>query len=180
MNGPERSELITLGAGCFWCTEAIFQRVRGVLSVESGYSNGHVSAPTYEQVCGGDTGHNEVLRVRFDPAQVSLRQILEVFFATHDPTTLNRQGNDVGSQYRSGIYWHSAAQEPIARAVLEEANAAHGGRVVTELLAEANYHRAEDYHQNYFTQHPNQGYCAFVIGPKVEKFQRSFKALLRA
>jgi len=173
-------ETITLGGGCFWCTEAVFEQVQGVASVESGYSNGHARNPSYEQVCGGDTGHNEVVRVRFDPAQISLREVLEIFFAVHDPTTLNRQGNDVGTQYRSGIYFHDDAQRRVASEVLAEANAQLGGRVVTELLPESNYSRAEDYHQHYFAQHPNQGYCAFVVGPKVEKFRKTFKDRARA
>jgi peptide-methionine (S)-S-oxide reductase len=135
---PERvqamsHETITLGGGCFWCLEAVYEQVDGVVAVESGYSNGHVQAPTYEQVCAGDTGHVEVVRVQFDPARISLREVLEIFFVIHDPTTLNRQGNDVGPQYRSGIYWHSPQQETEARAVLAEVNAQVGGRAVTEI-----------------------------------------------
>jgi peptide-methionine (S)-S-oxide reductase len=174
------SQTITLGGGCFWCLEAVYEQVDGVLAVESGYSNGHVERPTYEQVCGGRTGHVEVVRVRFDADSITLREILEIFFAIHDPTTPNRQGNDVGPQYRSGIYVHDAAQEAVACEVLAEANAAHGGRVVTELLAEANYWRAEDYHQHYFARHPDQGYCAVVVAPKVDKFRRTFKARVKA
>ena len=170
------TETITLGGGCFWCTEAVFERVRGVLKVESGYSNGHVERPSYEQVCSGATGHNEVVRVSFDSAQISLREVLEIFFVIHDPTTLNRQGNDAGTQYRSAIYFHDAAQEAVAREVLAEVNAHHGGRAVTELLAEANYSRADDYHQHYFANHPDQGYCAMVVAPKVEKFRKTFAA----
>ena len=170
------TDTITLGGGCFWCTEAVFERVRGVIKVESGYSNGHVERPTYEQVCSGTTGHNEVVRVSFDSAQITLREVLEIFFVIHDPTTLNRQGNDAGTQYRSAIYFHDAAQEAVAREVLAEVNAHHGGRAVTELLAEANYSRAEDYHQHYFANHPNQGYCAMVVAPKVEKFRKTFAA----
>jgi peptide-methionine (S)-S-oxide reductase len=173
-------DTITLGGGCFWCTEAVYEQVRGVVGVESGYCNGHVRNPSYEQVCSGTTGHNEVVRVRFDPAQVSLREVLEIFFVVHDPTTLNRQGNDTGTQYRSGIYFHNDEQQRIAREVLAEANAHHGGRVVTEVLPEANYSRAEDYHQHYFANHPNQGYCAFVVGPKVEKFRKTFASKARA
>jgi peptide-methionine (S)-S-oxide reductase len=174
------SELITLGGGCFWCVEAVYELVDGVLAVESGYCNGHVRAPSYQQVCGGDTGHAEVVRVAFDPERIALREILEIFFVVHDPTTLNRQGNDVGPQYRSGIYWHDEAQRPVIEAVLAEANAAQGGRVVTEVAREANYWRAEDYHQHYFANHPGQGYCAFVVAPKVEKFRRTFKARVKA
>ena len=168
------TDTITLGGGCFWCTEAVFERVRGVIEVESGYSNGHVDRPSYEQVCSGTTGHNEVVRVSFDSRQITLREVLEIFFVIHDPTSLNRQGNDAGTQYRSGIYFHDAAQEATAREVLAEVNAHHGGRAVTELMAEANYSRAEDYHQHYFANHPNQGYCAMVVAPKVEKFRKTF------
>jgi peptide-methionine (S)-S-oxide reductase len=174
------TETITLGGGCFWCTEAVYERVKGVVGVESGYSNGHVAQPSYEQVCTGTTGHNEVVRVTFDPAQISLREVLEIFFVIHDPTTLNRQGNDTGTQYRSGIYFHDAAQQATAREVLAEVDALHKGKVVTELLPEQNYSRAEDYHQHYFANHPNQGYCAMVVAPKVEKFQKTFAARVAA
>ena len=168
------NEIITLGGGCFWCTEAVYEQVDGVVAVESGYSNGHLPDPSYEQVCRGDTGHNEVVRVTFDSARITLREVLEIFFHVHDPTTLNRQGNDAGTQYRSGIYFGSPEQERVARDVLADANAAHGGRVVTEIEALANYSRAEDYHQHYFANHPAQGYCALVVAPKVEKFRRTF------
>ena len=168
------TDTITLGGGCFWCTEAVYERVKGVLAVESGYCNGPVKNPTYEQVCSGDTGHTEVVRVMFDTAQITLREVLEIFFVIHDPTTLNRQGNDAGTQYRSGIYFHDAAQQVVAREVLTEVNAHHGGRAVTELLPEQNYSRAEAYHQHYFANHPNQGYCAMVVAPKVEKFRQTF------
>ena len=173
------NEIITLGGGCFWCTEAVYEQVDGVVSVESGYSNGQVIAPSYEQVCSGDTGHNEVVRITFDNAHITLREVLEIFFHVHDPTTLNRQGNDAGTQYRSGIYFHAPEQERMAREVLAEANAAHGGRVVTEVQPVANYSRAEDYHQHYFANHPGQGYCAFVVAPKVEKFKRTFASRLK-
>jgi peptide-methionine (S)-S-oxide reductase len=177
---PTPLDTITLGGGCFWCTEAVYERVKGVVAVESGYSNGHVVNPSYEQVCGGDTGHDEVVRVTFDPAQITLREVLEIFFVIHDPTTLNRQGNDTGTQYRSAIFFHDAAQEATAREVLAEVDALHKGRVVTELLAERNYSRAEDYHQHYFANHPNQGYCAMVVAPKVEEFKKTFANKLRA
>jgi peptide-methionine (S)-S-oxide reductase len=173
-------QIITLGGGCFWCLEAVYELVDGVAAVESGYCNGPVRSPTYEQVCGGQTGHAEVVRVSFDADRITLRELLEIFFAIHDPTTLNRQGNDVGTQYRSGIYVGDEAQAAVAREVLAEAAAAHGGRVVTELLPLSNYSRAEDYHQHYFANHPGQGYCAFVVAPKVEKFRRTFKARVRA
>lgn len=179
MDATANHETITLAGGCFWCLEAVYELVDGVLAVESGYSNGQVENPSYEQVCSGRTGHAEVVRVRFDPGRITLREILEIFFAIHDPTTLNRQGNDVGTQYRSGIYVHDPAQEGVARAVLAEANAAHGGRVVTELEPVRNYWRAEDYHQHYFERNPNQGYCTFVVAPKVEKFRRTFRARVR-
>ncbi len=180
MESTARTELITLGGGCFWCLEAVYELVDGVLAVESGYSNGHVPRPSYQQVCTGTTGHAEVVRVTFDPARIPLREVLEIFFAIHDPTTRDRQGNDVGPQYRSGIYWHDPAQEAVARAVAAEADAAHGGRVVTELQPEANYWRAEDEHQHYYARHPMQGYCAFVVAPKVAKFRRTFAARVRA
>ena len=173
------TETITLGGGCFWCTEAVYERVKGVVSVESGYCNGATMNPSYEQVCTGTTGHNEVVRVSFDPGEISLREVLEIFFVIHDPTTLNRQGNDSGTQYRSGIYVHNVAQDTVAREVLAEVNALHGGRAVTELLPEQNYSRAEDYHQHYFANHPNQGYCAMVVAPKVEKFRKTFASLVQ-
>ena len=177
MNGSTHT--ITLGGGCFWCVEAVYERVRGVVAVESGYCNGTLKNPSYEQVCSGTTGHAEVVRVTFDPADISLREVLEIFFVVHDPTTLNRQGNDAGTQYRSGIYFHDAEQERVAREVLAQVDAHHGGRVVTELLPEQNYSRAEAYHQHYFANHPNQGYCAFVVAPKVEKFAKTFAARVR-
>jgi peptide-methionine (S)-S-oxide reductase len=176
----DRIETITLAGGCFWCVEAVFEQVRGVIDVQSGYSNGQAVDPSYEQVCTGNTGHAEVVRVRFDPDELPLEDVLAIFFATHDPTTLDRQGNDVGTQYRSGIYWHDEAQKPVIERVLAEANAALGGRVVTEVLPLDNYSAAEAYHQHYFAQHPNQGYCAAVIGPKVEKFRKVFKERLVA
>lgn len=175
-------ETITLGGGCFWCTEAVYERVRGVTAVESGYSNGHVVGPSYEQVCTGNTGHNEVVRVSFDTEEISLREVLEIFFVVHDPTSLNRQGNDVGTQYRSGIYTTSPQQEQVAREVIAEmtASGTYRSPIVTEVLPLANYSRAEDYHQHYFAQHPNQGYCAFVVAPKVEKFRKTFASRVKA
>ena len=172
-------ETITLGGGCFWCTEAVFEQVDGVVAVESGYSNGHTRHPSYQQVCGGDTGHNEVVRVDFDNQRIGLREVLEIFFTIHDPTTLNRQGADVGTQYRSGIYLHDESQRAVAQAVLDEANVALGGRVVTELEKVDNYSRAEDYHQRYFAKHPYQGYCAAVVAPKVQKFRKTFQQRLK-
>lgn len=172
---------ITLGGGCFWCTEAVFDRVRGILDVESGYSNGKVLRPSYEQVCNGDTGHAEVVRLRFDPAVIGVEEILEIFFATHDPTTLNRQGNDVGTQYRSGIYWehpeHQAVAEDMVRRL--EQDQLFGGPITTEVRPLANYWPAEDYHQDYYAHNPHQGYCAYVVGPKVEKFRKTFSRYLK-
>ena len=173
-------QVITLGGGCFWCVEAVFERVDGVSAVENGYCNGTAVRPSYEQVCTGRTGHNEVVRVSYDDAQISLRELLEIFFVVHDPTTLNRQGNDTGTQYRSGIYFERAVDEAVAREVLAGLQAEMGGRVVTELLPLANYSTAEAYHQHYYANHPEQGYCAFVVAPKVEKFKRTFKARVRA
>ena len=173
-------QVITLGGGCFWCLEAVYELVDGVTAVENGYCNGHVVNPSYEQVCSGTTGHAEVVRVRFDADRISLREVLEIFFTIHDPTTLNRQGNDVGTQYRSGVYLHDAAQEAVVRQVVTEANAALGASLVTEVLPLANYWSAEDYHQHYFANHPDQGYCAFVVAPKVDKFRRTFKARVKA
>ncbi len=174
------TETITLAGGCFWCLEAVYEQVRGVVAVESGYSNGQALNPSYEQVCGGETGHAEVVKIEFDPAVVSLRELLEVFFGIHDPTTRNRQGNDVGPQYRSGIYTRDEAQAAVAREVLAEVNAATGNRAVTELAPVDNYWRAEAYHQHYFVQHPGKGYCAVVVAPKVEKFRHSFARLMKA
>ncbi len=174
--------ILTLGGGCFWCTEAVFTRVRGVVDVESGYSNGETERPSYEQVCSGSTGHNEVVRLTYAPSEVSARQLLEIFFATHDPTTPNRQGNDVGTQYRSAIYYSTAEQKLEAElliAELEQAAVFHGP-IVTEVLPLANYWPAEDYHQDYYEHHPGQGYCAYVINPKVAKLRQHFAPLLKS
>ena len=175
------TESIVLGGGCFWCTEAVFDRVQGVVDVESGYSNGQAVNPTYEQVCTGRTGHNEVVKVEFDTAQISLREILEIFFVIHDPTTKDRQGNDVGTQYRSGIYTTDEAQQKVAAEVIGEiaGSKTYSAPIVTEVMPLANYSTAEAYHQDYFVNHPNQGYCAFVVGPKVEKFQKTFAARVK-
>jgi peptide-methionine (S)-S-oxide reductase len=177
-----RTQIATLGGGCFWCTETVFLDVEGVVAVESGYCNGHVRDPSYEQVCSGTTGHAEVVRVTFDPERIGFRELLEIFFVTHDPTSLNRQGNDIGTQYRSGIYTHDDEQARIAHEVIDElaSSGAGRGKIVTEVLPEANYWRAEDYHQNYFARHPEQGYCAFVVAPKLEKFRKTFAARRRA
>ena len=174
-------QTITLGGGCFWCTEAVYVKVRGVTDVESGYCNGHVAKPSYEQVCSGDTGHNEVVKLVFDPAQISLREILEIFFVIHDPTTLNRQGNDVGTQYRSGIYTSSPEQQAVAQGVIAEmaASATYRQPIVTEVLPLANYWPAEDYHQDFFARNLGQGYCVAVAAPKVAKFRKTFARLAK-
>ena len=181
-SSPSQTESIVLGGGCFWCTEAVFDRVQGVVDVESGYCNGQTVNPSYEQICTGRTGHVEVVKVEFDPAVISLREILEIFFVVHDPTTLNRQGNDVGTQYRSGIYVTSDAQKEVAQEVIREIEAGktYSAPVVTEVVPLANYSTAEAYHQDYFLNNPNQGYCAFVVGPKVEKFQKTFASRVKA
>ncbi|EJL90782.1 methionine-S-sulfoxide reductase [Herbaspirillum sp. CF444] len=168
------SETAILGGGCFWCLEAVYQQLKGVQHVESGYTGGHVNNPTYEQVCNGDTGHAEVVKLTFDPATISFREILEVFFTIHDPTTLNRQGNDVGTQYRSVIYYDSPVQRDTAKHIIAEMALVWDAPIVTELSPAGTYYKAEDYHQNYFQQHPFQGYCAFVVAPKLAKFREVF------
>jgi peptide-methionine (S)-S-oxide reductase len=172
---------VVLGGGCFWCLEAVFLRVRGVAGVVSGYANGQTEAPTYEQVCSGRSGHAEVVEVRFDPQQLSLDEVLMVFFAMHDPTTLNRQGNDVGTQYRSGVYTHSEAQARAVRAFMATMpHDAHweNREVVTEVQALSKLWPAEQYHQTYFDRNPQQGYCAYIIAPKVQKLMRDFTEYL--
>lgn len=177
----ETRQTLVLGGGCFWCTEAVYKEVRGVLNVESGYSNGKAEQPTYEDVCTGRTGCVEVVKLEYDPAQVSTRELLEVFFVVHDPTTPNRQGNDVGTQYRSGIYYTTEAQRATAQAMIDELTAqdAFGAPIVTEVRPLQHYWRAEDYHQDFFERHPDQGYCLAVAAPKVDKFRRTFAALAR-
>jgi peptide-methionine (S)-S-oxide reductase len=172
-------DTITLGGGCFWCTEAVFVQVRGVVDVESGYSNGQMHAPTYEDVCTGSTGHNEVVKLVYDPAQIATREILEIFFCIHDPTTLNRQGNDAGTQYRSGIYFSTPEQQAVAREVIAEmtASGVYGRAIVTEVVPVDSYWPAEDYHQDFFARNPHQGYCMAVAAPKVAKFRKTFARL---
>ena len=172
-------QTITLGGGCFWCLDAVFVNVRGVTDVESGYCNGYAPKVTYEQVCTGTTGHNEVVKLVYDPEQVSTRELLEIFFVIHDPTTLNRQGNDTGTQYRSGIYFDSAAQEEVAREVIAEmvASGVYSRPIVTEVLPLDNYWPAEAYHQDFFERNPHQGYCMAVAAPKVAKFRKTFARL---
>jgi len=170
-------ETATLGGGCFWCLEAVYLDVDGVTAVESGYAGGQVDRPSYEQVCDGNTGHAEVVKVEFDPSRISYREILDIFFAIHDPTQLNRQGNDVGTQYRSVIFTHSEEQRVTALQAIREIGEQHiyDGQIVTQVLPlDGNYFAAEAYHQNYFEQHPNQGYCSLVVAPKVAKFRKTF------
>ena len=170
------SQEATFGGGCFWCTEAIYRELRGVEAVISGYAGGHVDNPTYRQVCNGETGHAEVIRVRFDPAEVDYGTLLRIFFATHDPTTRNRQGNDVGPQYRSVIFYHDEQQKEIAEKVLAEAQSerADGRPIVTEIIPLTNFFPAEDYHQDYFALNSSQPYCQLVISPKLDKFRKEF------
>lgn len=175
------SETIVLAGGCFWCTEAVFVRVKGVLDVESGYSNGHVPQPSYEAVCSGQTGHAEVVKLAFDPTVIGLRQLLHIFFAIHDPTTPNRQGHDVGSQYRSGIYCTTPEQERVARHVIAELQAEEvfDAPIVTEVQPLHHYWPAEDYHQDFFARNPTQGYCLAVAAPKVAKLRQVFAQWVR-
>ena len=173
-------EIITLGAGCFWCVEAVFQDIMGVESVVSGYSGGHLEDPSYRDVTTGRTGHAEVCQITFDPDVISLEEILEIYFESHDPTTLNRQGNDVGTQYRSVIFYHNEEQKEVAEQVLKKYDESGKWKnpIVTELAKFEKFYRAEDYHQNYFKNNPNQGYCRIIISPKVEKVRKTFKLKL--
>ena len=182
MINPSNTETLVLGGGCFWCTEAVYVRVKGVLDVESGYCNGKTINPTYEQVCGGDTGHNEVVRLTYDPEIISTRVLLEIFFVIHDPTTLNRQGNDRGTHYRSGVYFTSAAQAEVAKTLMTEieAEGVFDSAVVTEVLPLQNYSAAEEYHQDFFERNPTQGYCLAVAAPKVWKFKKTFSEWIKA
>jgi peptide-methionine (S)-S-oxide reductase len=182
MTQSTQFETIVLGGGCFWCTEAVFVQVRGVLDVESGYCNGQTLNPTYEQVCSGMTGHNEVVRLTYDPSVISTRVLLEIFFAIHDPTTLNRQGNDRGTQYRSGIYFNTPSQADAAKAIIAEIDAddVFDTSVVTEVLPLQNYSAAEDYHQDFFERNPTQGYCLAVAAPKVWKFKKTFSQWVKS
>ncbi|MCC2956870.1 peptide-methionine (S)-S-oxide reductase MsrA [Massilia sp. IC2-477] len=179
MSEQRGSEVAILGGGCFWCLEAVYLEARGVTRVESGYMGGHVENPSYEQVCAATTGHAEVVRLEFDPSVISYRDILEIFFTIHDPTTPDRQGNDVGPQYRSVIFTTSPEQEATARKVMAEMAAVWDAPIVTQLLPQETWYKAEDYHQNYFAQHPLQGYCAFVVAPKVAKFRKTFSERLK-
>lgn len=181
MSSPDKTEVATFGEGCFWCTEAVFQRVKGVIKVESGYSGGSVPNPTYEAVCTGKTGHAEVSQITFDPSVVSYSELLHVFFKTHDPTTLNRQGNDVGTQYRSVIFYHNDEQKKLAEQIKQELTAAKiwDDPIVTEVSPFKKFYKAEDYHQNYYNNNSNKPYCSFVITPKLEKFEKIFKDKLK-
>jgi peptide-methionine (S)-S-oxide reductase len=174
--------VITLGGGCFWCLETAFNTVDGVVSAYSGYSNGHADNPSYEAVCSGNTGHTEVVQVTFDPERLSLRQVLEIFFALHDPTQLNKQGNDVGTQYRSGIYYHNDEQLAAAKDIIKEIEDTEiwPNPVVTEVLPVENYYQAEDYHQDYFTNNPQNQYCNMVVAPKLAKFKKTFASKLKS
>lgn len=174
-------EKATFGAGCFWCVEAVFQEVNGVYKVESGYTGGKVANPTYEQVCSGLTGHAEVAQITYNPKEVSFEKLLSIFFQTHDPTTLNKQGADVGTQYRSAIFYHNASQKEISEKVIGILNEekAYPSPIVTEVTKLGKYYPAENYHQNYYKNNPNQGYCSYVIQPKLEKFRKAFKEDLK-
>lgn len=172
-------ELATFGGGCFWCLEAVFVKLRGIGQVVSGYMGGHTPNPDYDQVCSGRSGHAEVVQIQFDPATISYETLLQVFFTIHDPTTLNRQGNDVGSQYRSVIFYHTPQQRDAATAVLAEQSAAWPSPIVTALQPADTFYPAEHYHQRYFEHNPNQPYCAIVVEPKVSKAQHLFAELLR-
>ena len=174
-------EKATFGMGCFWCSEAVFERVKGVESVVSGYAGGKTSNPTYEEVCSGSTGFAESIQITYDPTVISYDELLEIFWKTHDPTTLNRQGNDIGTQYRSVIFYHNDEQKKLAEEYKEklDKSGAWDKPIVTEIVPFTNFYKAEDYHQDYYANNPNQGYCAYVIAPKVEKFEKVFKDKLK-
>ena len=176
MNSAASLEVATLAGGCFWCLDAVFREVDGVENVVSGYTGGATVSPTYEQVCSGKTGHAEAVQVSFDLSKISYREILEIFFSIHDPTTLNRQGADVGTQYRSAIFYHSEQQKAVAEELIVELNKAHlwNKPILTQIVPLHMFYPAEDYHQGYFAQHPEQGYCQMVISPKVNKFRQQW------
>jgi len=182
MSRERSTELATLAGGCFWCLEAVYKELRGVSRVVSGYAGGHVESPTYREVCDGTTGHAEVVQITFDPSAVSYRELLEVFFTIHDPTTLNRQGADVGSQYRSAVFYHSPEQREAAEQVIAEMSAARvwDSPIVTEVAPLERFYPAEDYHQDYFEKNPTQPYCRAVVAPKVSKFRKLFLDSLKA
>jgi peptide-methionine (S)-S-oxide reductase len=180
-NTSQNLEIATFGSGCFWCTEAIFERLKGIEKVVSGYSGGHVKNPSYKEVCTGTTGHAEVTQIYFDPAIISYKELLDIFWQIHDPTTLNRQGNDVGTQYRSVIFYHNEKQKSIAEESKRniEISGAFKNPIVTEILPLINFYVAEDYHQDYFKNNPNQPYCNVVIAPKVKKFIAKYQDKLQ-
>jgi peptide-methionine (S)-S-oxide reductase len=177
-----KSQVAVFGGGCFWCTEAVFDELRGVSSVTSGYAGGTVKDPTYEQVCGGGTGHAEAIRIEFDPTQIAFRDLMTVFFATHDPTTLNRQGNDVGTQYRSAILYANDEQKREAESFIKELDAAKtfSKPIVTTLESLTEFYEAEDYHQKYYANNPYQPYCQYLIPPKLDKLHKKFSELLKS
>ena len=181
VQAPSDKEVATLGGGCFWCTEAVFDQLKGVEGVESGYAGGTVANPSYQLVCTGTTGHAEVVQITFDPKVISYKQLLQVFFTVHDPTTLNRQGADVGTQYRSAIFYHSDEQKKIAEQVIKEVEAAKiwDAPIVTQVVPAKEFYKAEDYHQAYFANNPGQGYCRVVIAPKVTKFRDHYREMLK-
>lgn len=181
INTPEGMEIATLGSGCFWCIEAIYQDLKGVLGLKSGYSGGHIENPTYRQVTSGTTGHAEVIQFSFDPNVISFEEILEIFWSTHDPTTLNRQGADVGPQYRSAVFYHNEKQKEVAEFYKEklDSSGAFDKKIVTEISPFSNFYTAEDYHQNYFNDNGMQPYCQIVIKPKVDKFRKVFADKLK-
>ncbi len=174
-------EKMTVGGGCFWCLEAVYQQAKGVMLVESGYAGGHTNNPGYDSVCSGNTGHAEVVQITYDPTVISFRNLLEIFFVVHDPTTLNRQGADVGTQYRSVILTHDPEQDRIAKGYIQELEQSNlfDGPIVTQVSPLPQFFKAEQYHQNYFANHPDQGYCAFVVSPKVSKFRKTFAHYLK-
>ena len=172
-------EIATLAGGCFWCLEAVYADLKGVLKVESGYMGGQVPDPSYQAVCTGETGHAEVVQVTFDPEMISFEELLRVFFSIHDPTTLNRQGADAGTQYRSGIFYHSDAQKESAESIIVEMAEQWANPIVTEVVPMEIFYRAEQYHQNYFAMNPDQPYCRAVVAPKVKKFQEKFVLKLK-
>jgi peptide-methionine (S)-S-oxide reductase len=178
----EGTEVATLAGGCFWCTEAVFLELKGVKSVEPGYIGGKIVNPTYKEICGGETGHAEAIQITFDPEEMSFGELLEVFFATHDPTTLNRQGNDVGTQYRSEIFYHNDTQQKISEdyiALMTNENT-FGKPIVTKIAAVSKFYQAEDYHKNYYNDNKSQGYCSYIITPKIEKLKKLYADKLKS
>jgi peptide-methionine (S)-S-oxide reductase len=181
MAGQQNYEIATLGNGCFWCSEAVYEEVKGILSVESGYSGGTVKNPSYREVCTGNTGHAEVVQIKFDPSEITYEKILEIFFNTHDPTTLNRQGADVGTQYRSVIFYHNQNQKIIAENCIKklEESSKFKNPVVTEIDEFTVFYKAEEYHQDYFKKNPDAAYCSYVVKPKLDKFVKNYSDLLK-